>query len=248
METHPVSTLNTYNPSAPSAPKSFSASKVYKDLTDYTKTASSSASSSMSSSVSTFPWWYWLIIIMVLAFFGINVFIYLAQGTQILANITKYFASIFISITKTFTNLTLQVTKQITNITAIGAKKSIDVAAGTINAGANALEQPDGATGTNPVPNTSATVNKSTTITATPPPSNDNQLNAALKNAAQTPEYMADETSSSLTMSKSTNKAGWCYIGQEQGYRSCAEVGANDSCMSGDIFPSRDICINPSLR
>jgi hypothetical protein len=25
-------------------------------------------------------------------------------------------------------------------------------------------------------------------------------------------------------------------------------VGPNDTCMSGDIFPSQDICVNPSLR
>jgi hypothetical protein len=25
-------------------------------------------------------------------------------------------------------------------------------------------------------------------------------------------------------------------------------VGDNDICMSGNIFPSHDICINPSLR
>jgi hypothetical protein len=43
-------------------------------------------------------------------------------------------------------------------------------------------------------------------------------------------------------------KKGWCYVGEEGGNRSCLEVGANNYCQSGNVYPSRDICINPSLR
>ena len=28
----------------------------------------------------------------------------------------------------------------------------------------------------------------------------------------------------------------------------CVAPGENDMCMSGDIFPSQDICVNPTLR
>lgn len=246
METHPVSTLHTYNPNASKSIAS-SASITYKDIENYTKSASSS--------ISNFPWWYWLIFVLILAFFGINIFIYLAQGTQILANITNYFAPIFINITQWFGNLTLQTTKQITTIGALGATTGINAVAGTINSGATALQQSGGTNNSvNGVSNTNVSpnqgTNQGTNINALKPPSSDNnnELNAALNNAAQTPEYMADETSSSLTMSKATNKSGWCYIGEEKGYRSCIDVGANDMCMSGDIFPSKDICVNPSLR
>lgn len=44
------------------------------------------------------------------------------------------------------------------------------------------------------------------------------------------------------------NKRGFCFIGTDNGYRSCAYVGRNDICMSGDIFPTFDVCINPELR
>lgn len=43
-------------------------------------------------------------------------------------------------------------------------------------------------------------------------------------------------------------KSGYCYIGTDDGFRSCIKVGANDICMSEDIFPTMDICINPNLR
>lgn len=40
----------------------------------------------------------------------------------------------------------------------------------------------------------------------------------------------------------------YCYVGKDKGYRSCIELADGDKCMSGDIFPSLDICINPNLR
>lgn len=41
---------------------------------------------------------------------------------------------------------------------------------------------------------------------------------------------------------------GFCYIGTDRGVRSCIRVNPGDKCMSGEIFPRRDICVNPSLR
>ena len=51
-----------------------------------------------------------------------------------------------------------------------------------------------------------------------------------------------------VQMAKPTSKSGFCYIGENSGARSCIEVGEGDVCMSGDIFPSQEICINPNLR
>jgi archaellum component FlaC len=41
---------------------------------------------------------------------------------------------------------------------------------------------------------------------------------------------------------------GFCYIGYDNGQRECVDVYAGDICMSGEIFPSLDICINPKMR
>ena len=48
--------------------------------------------------------------------------------------------------------------------------------------------------------------------------------------------------------SKSYSKSGYCYIGIDRGFRSCVKVNEHETCMSGDIFPTHAICINPSLR
>jgi hypothetical protein len=52
------------------------------------------------------------------------------------------------------------------------------------------------------------------------------------------------------TYSKEQNvtENGFCYIGYDNGQRDCVDVYAGDVCMSGEIFPTLDICINPRLR
>lgn len=68
----------------------------------------------------------------------------------------------------------------------------------------------------------------------------------SLDNAAQTEKYLADHASSNIQ--KKSCKTNWCFIGEEDGIRNCAALNKGQECMSGNIFPSMDICINPNLR
>lgn len=47
---------------------------------------------------------------------------------------------------------------------------------------------------------------------------------------------------------KGHGNAGYCYIGEDRGVRSCMYVGNGDRCMSGMIYPTMDVCVNPNLR
>jgi hypothetical protein len=82
----------------------------------------------------------------------------------------------------------------------------------------------------------------------------EDNLNKALSSAKPNlthknePRYSADDSYSTIQLSKSASKSGWCFIGEDRGFRSCIQVGDNDKCMSGDIFPSQEICVNPKLR
>jgi hypothetical protein len=58
----------------------------------------------------------------------------------------------------------------------------------------------------------------------------------------------ADDASSVTQKGKISGKAGYCLVVEDRGIRSCMKVGEGDTCMSGNIFPSKDKCINPSLR
>lgn len=61
------------------------------------------------------------------------------------------------------------------------------------------------------------------------------------------PSPSADD-STSRTQKHQSGKAGYCYIGEDRGFRSCIQVEAGDKCMSGDVFSSQEICMNPTLR
>jgi hypothetical protein len=50
------------------------------------------------------------------------------------------------------------------------------------------------------------------------------------------------------TSNKFQPKSGLCFIGEDRGNRACIEVSESDKCMSGNIFPSMDVCVNPNLR
>jgi hypothetical protein len=68
------------------------------------------------------------------------------------------------------------------------------------------------------------------------------------KPKTETTTTSVKEDSSSSEIQKGSGKRGWCFIGEDRGIRSCAKVGLNDKCMSGDIFPTSEICVNPKLR
>lgn len=40
----------------------------------------------------------------------------------------------------------------------------------------------------------------------------------------------------------------WCYVGEYDGIRTCRQLKNDGMCMSGNIFPTKDVCINPNLR
>ena len=73
-------------------------------------------------------------------------------------------------------------------------------------------------------------------------------LNHPDKDPTQKEEPQPDDASSRTQAYRGSGKSGYCYIGEDRGFRSCIEVQNDDECMSGKIFPTRDICINPSLR
>ena len=71
-------------------------------------------------------------------------------------------------------------------------------------------------------------------------------LSKALSSAEQNQSQVSpDDSRSSI---QTTGKSGWCYIGDDKGLRTCSEIGVNDVCMSGDVFPTQPVCINPNLR
>lgn len=178
----------------------------------------------------------WLLIILILAFLGFNIFVYLAKGTETIN-------SVFSPIISMFSGIFGDTVSQVVNVTAEGTKKIVNSTAGAIDTGLTEVQQI--------APNKASSSVSSVPVTKNQPDlMSNNSLNKALNTSqsSQSPnnDYQADEASSNIQ--SGPPKSGWCYIGEDRGFRTCAEVGPNDKCMSGDIFPSQDLCVNPSLR
>lgn len=207
----------------------------------------------------------WIIIIILLAFLGFNIFAYLAYGTQELADffgpLTAQFLGIFAFLTGRTVEVAAEGTKNVVDAAAYGSTAIIDTSADVIELGLDKVQDVARnvqSIGTNPnfkikpidITAPSVDINiPSVDIMA------NNTLNKSLNTSAQSRQiqngqkgndYAADDSHSKIQ--NGGGKAGWCFIGEDRGFRSCAEVGPSDQCMSGNIFPSQDICVNPTLR
>ena len=203
---------------------------------------------------SNITWQTWLIVILILAFLGINVFSYLEMGTE---KITDFLAPIL----KVFGYQTLETTKQTVETSATGTKAGVDIVANTTTGTIDAIENK--AKSRNNKNNTNNQVTGQQRPTNAQPVQDqlkmEKQINEledlqqqnlqkALGDSAKPNEVKPDDSLSRIQASSGSGKAGWCFIGEDRGFRTCSQIGQNDQCMSGNIFPSQEICMNPNLR
>jgi hypothetical protein len=209
---------------------------------------------------SNLTWQTWLIVILILAFLGINVFSYLEMGTEKTANI-------FAPVLKIFGYETLETTKQTVETSATGAKAGVDIVANTTTGTINTIEDKvKSRNNINTSNNTSNTVTGQQTTNVSKNAQSiqdqlkiekqineledlqEQNLQKALSDASTPSQVKPDDSLSRIQASNGSGKAGWCFIGEDRGFRTCSQIGENDQCMSGDIFPSQEICMNPNLR
>jgi hypothetical protein len=189
-------------------------------------------------------WWVWIFIILLLAYLGFNIFNYLAKGAQTTNDVLSPFWAYIMS----FFNYGPTITPSDHNeVNDVDSDNSI----------ANGDSGNSKQAGGKPISAENATPNPASVSKMSPDSVNnqnvpDNAQNTALNRALNISkqqelpkqDYVANDSYDSTQQ----GKAGWCYIGSEQGYRSCSQVGEADTCMSGNIFPTQDICVNPNLR
>ena len=190
----------------------------------------------------------WILVVLILTFLGFNIFVYLAKVTQ---DVNDFFAPLVKKVTSIFAG----VTGQVVDVSAEGAKAVVNTSADVVTTGLTGVQNITPTNQTQPEEQNSKTKTKGQDVRTTFPQGDVAQANTvnkainsstAQKQQVNGEDYQADDAASSIQHGAS--KAGWCYIGEDRGFRSCAEVGVNDTCMSGNIFPTQQICVNPSLR
>ena len=179
----------------------------------------------------------WIIIFVILAFLGFNIFVYLGKGTKkVVSFVTPLIEKIY--------GLVALVTGKTVDVAAEGTKQMVSITADTIDTGLTTVQDviPDEAKGSvksHPIKETVPQLNQQQNDSLT------TALDASKPEKQQPSDYEGVEAPSTV---HSGGKSGWCYVGEDRGFRTCSEVGVNDTCMSGDIFPSNELCINPNLR
>jgi hypothetical protein len=217
---------------------------------------------------------FWFVIIIVLALYGFNIFKYLAQGTDIITALISPFTYVIALLTGTTLKTIIQNISQggqtliaelsnffgaLINFFSQFFSGSLKVAEKTSVSAIDELQS-------NIVKDkiNSAESKKSKQVVkeaeAVAVEDADAEETTLLKNERKLAERSREvssevkdtinkkEKTDPVPLQTSTQDHGYCYIGKNNNIRNCAKVSSKNKCMSGDIFPTMDLCINPNLR
>jgi len=193
------------------------------------------------------PWYAWLILVVIITFLGYNLYMYLENGSgyfeNIFASISKETKQLFGFPVDEHSNNSLN-SKLSSNNTNINQNQTHQQNQKHQESQTNQQNQPHQQN--KPLnqiqdssPDSSSKTSLFKALNSSEPEKNKN--NSLLN-------YKEDESHSEIQQSKTSSKNGWCYIGEDRGVRSCVKVNDSDTCMSGNIFPSENLCVNPNLR
>jgi hypothetical protein len=165
-----------------------------------------------------------LIILLILSFLGINLLNIFGDFVQTIINI---FGPLFSQILSVFGYTTGTIINKSADIVSDTAKLGIDVAEGSIQSVGDLLKN---ASQPNVDPNSRRQL--------------DQTLNTSKFKLAKSEP---DNSASPIQKPISSNKVGWCLVGEYEGKRGCVEVSDQHKCLSGQIFPDKQMCLNPTL-
>ena len=221
---------------------------------------------------------FWLFVILILAFLGFNIFKYLAEGTDIVTALLSPFTSAIALITGDTAKTTIEHTSEGTqkivsessNFLQVFLKflsdifnNSIDFVSNTSTSAIDYLQsniKKDKITNEKGLTSEDDKKTNDKEINEEAEKELDNLEEDLLNKERKIEKRVVDvpKNVKKLIVKKEENEPepsqsdsqqhGYCYIGKVNNSRYCAKVTSKNKCMSGDIFPSMDICINPNLR
>jgi hypothetical protein len=212
---------------------------------------------------------FWFVIIILLALYGFNIFKYLAQGTDIITALISPFTYVIALLTGTTVKTIIQNISQggqtlITELSNFfGAlinffsqffSGSLKVAEKTSVSAIDELQSNIVKDKTN---SAESKKSKQAVEEAVEAEAEDTTLLKNERKLAERSREVSSEVKDTINKKEKTDPAplqtstqehGYCYIGKNNNVRNCAKVSSKNKCMSGDIFPTMDLCINPNLR
>jgi hypothetical protein len=218
---------------------------------------------------------FWFVIIILLSLYGFNIFKYLAQGTDIITALISPFTYIIALLTGSTVKTTIQNISQggqtliaeLTNFFGalinffsqffsgslkVVEKSSVsaidELQSNIVKDKTNSLESKKSKQVVQEVDDTEEADDTN---------AKESTLLKAERRLAERSREVSNEVKNSIDKKEKTDPAplqtssqdhGYCYIGKYNNVRNCAKVSSKNKCMSGDIFPTMELCINPNLR
>jgi hypothetical protein len=164
-----------------------------------------------------------LIVVILLLYLGINMFNIFGDSIQSIINITNPFVSKFLAAIGYSTGQAINVTS---DVAADTVKTTVDVADGVVQNVGNLLI--DASEEADP---TASSLQKSM------------EQNKHRVHNEPSPDIPENTIQKSITSSKQN----WCLVGEYQNRRGCISIAESDKCLSGQVFPNQQMCLNPTM-
>jgi len=162
-----------------------------------------------------------LVVILVLSLLGVNIFILFGGLLQDVVNIFRPVVS------KTLSDLGYasgSIIDRSSDVVADSAKVGVDILHGTAESVGELLIKASGHGAGGAL---DKQINQPPMIAPIPPSPN--------------------ETTSPIQGQSGQSKSQWCLVGEYNGTRGCVSVTDQDKCLSGQVFPNQQMCLNPNL-
>lgn len=179
-----------------------------------------------------------IVVILILAICGINIFVYLAKGTQ---STSDFIDNIFKTIDPYLGNFSSKIVKFFVAIfvvgyeTTIGGEAAAEASAGIVGAGLTALKGPE--------------LSSTEVVQQQPSQQQQQQQQQPTEMTPQMQQYYNEQQQQqneqqNYEPSTAKTTTGWCYVGEDEGYRSCLEINpSTTSCASGQVYSSQEKCL-----
>jgi hypothetical protein len=166
-----------------------------------------------------------LVFLLIFSFLGINILNILGNFIQTIIGI---FGPLVTQILSVFGYTAGVILDKSTDVVTSTAKTGVDIAGGTLQSVSDLL-----------INASQGNINSQSK----------QQLEQSLQggNSYNFGQVIPDSTMNPIQNPISAGKTNWCLVGEYQGKRGCIEVADQSKCLSGQIFPSQQMCMNPNM-
>ena len=190
---------------------------------------------------------FWSGIVILVAFLGFNVFEYIGDMVDFFKRLSSPILELGSETVKQTADVTATGTKGLIDASSKTAIGGIDLLQDKLKHSSNDIDNYDKESEESEESDDDEERNDGNIVKSNNKDVNTRENDKIDKNMNSSKEY--DPLPIETTENTSTKgMTGYCYIGTEKGIRTCARVGRDNVCMSGDIFPTREVCMNPKLR